>query len=130
MPASPRSMTGYGAARADGSRLGVEIEIRSVNARSFKLNMRSPPLLAPHESDIEALVRKTVRRGTVSLHTRVDLLRPEDTVRVRHETVEGLLRDVFSVDLYPFFHVDEMGRCKQARSGPRFLEHRSDHGTG
>ena len=64
MPASPRSMTGYGAARADGSRFGVEIEIRSVNARSFKLNTRTPPLLAPHESDIEALVRKTVRRGT------------------------------------------------------------------
>lgn len=94
MPAAPRSMTGYGAARANGSRLGVEAEIRSVNARSFKLNLRSPPLLAPHEADIEALVKQHVRRGTVSLYLRVDLLRPEDTVRVRPETVEGLARSL------------------------------------
>ena len=94
MAVAPRSMTGYGAARADGSRLAVEIEARSVNARSFKLTLRSPPLLGPHETDIEALVRKRIRRGTVSLVVRLDLLRPEDTVRVRPEAVEGLARSL------------------------------------
>ena len=94
MTAARRSMTGYGAARASGSRLAVEIEVRSVNARSFKLTLRNPPLLGPRETEIEVLVRRRIRRGTVSLFVRLDLLRPEDAVRIRPEAVEGFARSL------------------------------------
>ncbi len=86
----PRSMTGYGAARASGTRVAVEVEIRSVNARSFKLNTRIPGQLAPRETDLEALVRRHLRRGTVSLGVKLQRVRPQDAVRIRPEIVEGL----------------------------------------
>jgi uncharacterized protein (TIGR00255 family) len=86
----PRSMTGYGAGRAEGPRLVVEAEVRSVNARNLKINLRAHPLLGPREPDIEGLVRRGVRRGSLTIAVRVHLLRPKDTIRIRPEVVEGL----------------------------------------
>ena len=90
----PRSMTGYGAARATGSRVAVEIEARSVNARSLKITLRSPALLAAHEPELERLIRERVRRGTLTVFVRLELLRPEDTVRIRPGIVEGFARSL------------------------------------
>lgn len=90
----PRSMTGYGAAQATGSRLAVEIEIRSVNARSLKTSLRMPPVLAPREPEIDKLVRGTLRRGSVTVYVRIAFLRPSDLVRIREDVVEGFAKAV------------------------------------
>ena len=88
--AGPRSMTGYGAAQATGSRLAADVEIRSVNARSLKVSYRTPSLLAPREPDLEKLVRARVRRGTLTVFVRLQLLEAEDVIRVRTQVIEGL----------------------------------------
>ena len=88
----PRSMTGYGAAQATGSRVSVEVEIRSVNARAIKVHLRAPPILAPREAELDTLVRRRVRRGTITVFVRVQLLRPQDAISVRPELVEGLAK--------------------------------------
>jgi uncharacterized protein (TIGR00255 family) len=85
-------MTGYGAARARSRRVAVDVEARSVNGRALKVTLRAPAALSPREADIEALVRRHVRRGAVTLFVRVQLLRPEDLVRVHAEVVEGFAR--------------------------------------
>ena len=87
-------MTGYGAGKAAGSRIAVDVEARSVNARALKITTRSPSILAPREPEIEALVRGRVRRGTLTLYLRLELLRPQDTVRIRPGVVEGLARSL------------------------------------
>jgi len=86
----PRSMTGYGAGQATGTRLSCEVEIRAVNSRSLKVSFRTPGLLAAREPDLEKLVRGRLRRGTVTCFVRVQLLQAEDVIRVRPEVVEGL----------------------------------------
>ena len=85
----PSSMTGYGAGRASGSRVAVEAEVRSVNSRSLKISVRTPPVLAPREADLEAIVRKRVRRGSVTVFLRVEFLKSSDLLRIRPEVVEG-----------------------------------------
>jgi uncharacterized protein (TIGR00255 family) len=85
-------MTGYGAARAKSRRIAVEVEARSVNSRSLKVTLRTPAVLSPREPDLEALVRKQVGRGSVTLAVQIKFLRPEDVVRVRTEVVEGFAR--------------------------------------
>jgi uncharacterized protein (TIGR00255 family) len=87
-------MTGYGAAQATGSRLAVEIEIRSVNARALKTSLRIPPVLAPREPEIDKLVRGSLRRGSVTVYVRLDFLRPQDLVRIREDVVEGFAKAV------------------------------------
>jgi len=83
-------MTGYGSAQQTGTRLAVEVEARSVNARNLKVSYRTPSLLAPREADLEKLVRAQVRRGTLTMYVRVQLLESEDVIRVRREVIEGL----------------------------------------
>ncbi len=88
----PRSMTGYGAARAKSRRVAVEVEARSVNSRSLKVTLRTPAALSAREPDLEALVRKQVARGSVTVAVKVQFLRPEDVVRVRSDVVLGFAR--------------------------------------
>jgi len=90
----PRSMTGYGAAEASGSRVAVEAEVRSVNARALKISLRTPPQLGPREPELDALVRKKVRRGSVTLFLRLTFLRARDVVRIRPDVVEGFAKEV------------------------------------
>lgn len=87
-------MTGYGAGRARTRRVAVEVEARSVNSRSLKVTFRTPAALAAKEPDLEALVRKHAARGSVSLGVRLDLLRPEDVVRVHGEVVLGFAKAI------------------------------------
>jgi len=62
-----RSMTGFGAGRHDTDTLHVAVEVRTVNGRFLKVNLKTPPLLSAREADIEALIRKSLRRGSVTV---------------------------------------------------------------
>ena len=66
------SMTGFGDARATGLGFTVGIEVRSVNNRHLKLTVRGTEPYPLLESEFEKVVRKSVRRGTVLIHIRVD----------------------------------------------------------
>jgi len=88
----PRSMTGFGAGSAAGGGVRVEVEARSVNARSLKVGFRAPPGLAAHEADLEALVRRSMARGSVTLTVRIERTDPGESIRVRREVVEGAVR--------------------------------------
>jgi len=90
----PRSMTGYGASHAAGARVRAEVEIRAVNGRALKISLRAPALLAPRESELEALVRKAIRRGSLVVYVRLQFVRSEDLVRIRPEVVEGFAKAV------------------------------------
>ena len=94
MASAPRSMTGYGAGQAAGSRLAVEIEIRAVNARSLKTSLRLPSFLAPREPDLESIIRKRVRRGSITCYVRVSFLKADDLLRIRPEVVAGFKKAI------------------------------------
>jgi len=72
-------MTGFGEARRQDDELTVSVELRTVNSRYFKLSLRLTEGYSALESDIEALVRERIKRGTiqaaVTLHRAA---RPED----------------------------------------------------
>jgi uncharacterized protein (TIGR00255 family) len=66
------SMTGYGEARGQDEAQHIQVEIRAVNNRFFKLVVRAPELLSSYELELERLIRKTIRRGTLTLLIRMD----------------------------------------------------------
>lgn len=63
-----RSMTGFGRGQAESAHGTCAVEARSVNGRFLKVQVRAGPLLSARESDIESLVRQSVRRGSVTVH--------------------------------------------------------------
>lgn len=72
-----RSMTGFGAARREvdlaGQRLGVSVEVRSVNHRYLQIKVRAPAELPDLEAAVEALCRERLERGAVQVSVRLEL---------------------------------------------------------
>lgn len=63
-------MTGYGAASYEEKKLLIKTEIRSTNHRFFNLKLNLPDLLARYESEVETLIKKFIRRGSVHLNVK------------------------------------------------------------
>jgi uncharacterized protein (TIGR00255 family) len=61
------SMSGFGSAQAGVGPSTVEVEVRAVNNRFLKCQLKLSRNLARYESELEALVRELVARGTVTL---------------------------------------------------------------
>ena len=66
------SMTGFGEARSQADALGVSVEVRALNNRHLKLTVRGTDPYPLYESELEKVVRRHVRRGTLHVHVRVD----------------------------------------------------------
>jgi len=72
-------MTGQGAAHVSERGVAVAVEVRTVNNRYFKLALRTTDGYGLMEPQVDELVRRHVRRGTVQLEVRVDReYSPED----------------------------------------------------
>jgi len=73
------SMTGFGEAHHQQDDLAVTVEVRTINNRFFKLSVRSGEGYTVLEPQIEAVVRKAIRRGTVQVNLCIDRAKsPED----------------------------------------------------
>ena len=64
-------MTGYGEATYQGDGLQLAIELRSVNNRYLKVSLRAAEPYNLLEPEVEKVIRKTVRRGTVQINLRL-----------------------------------------------------------
>ena len=65
------SMTGQGVATVSDDNATLTIEIRAVNNRHLKINLRAPDSLIAHESYIEKQIRSAVGRGTINVNIKV-----------------------------------------------------------
>ncbi len=83
------SMTGFGEARHQVDGMAVAVEIRTINSRHFKLSFRSTEGYAGLESDIDSVIRETVRRGTVQVNLRVDRQASVDDYRINTALLES-----------------------------------------
>lgn len=76
------SMTGFGEVVEQSAGYAIAIELRTVNSRYFKLNIRSTEGYSALEPLIEAAIRETVKRGTVSCGMRIRHLSPAEDYRI------------------------------------------------
>ena len=66
------SMTGFGESRTQADGLGVAVEVRALNNRHLKVTVRGSDPYPMFEAEIEKVVRRHVRRGTITVHVRVE----------------------------------------------------------
>ena len=76
------SMTGYGAATGTSGKLGLTVEMKSVNNRFLDVSIRLPRLYSFAEEPLKALVQQRVGRGKVDIFVNIDTSR-DDSVVVR-----------------------------------------------
>ena len=89
-----RSMTGFGAASREGPDRALSAEVRSVNHRHLLVKTRIPGDLSFLEGEIEALVKKRLERGTVSVSLRVDSVGAAGALHLDAETAERYQRQI------------------------------------
>ena len=61
-----KSMTGYGEASEEFNGVSYSVEIRTLNNRYFKSNIKLPDMMAFLEDDVDQLLKKNLSRGMVS----------------------------------------------------------------
>jgi uncharacterized protein (TIGR00255 family) len=83
------SMTGFGEAHHQADGLAVAVEVRTINNRYFKFSMRSGEGYTALESQMEAVVREQVKRGTVQVNLRVDRQSSPDDFSINTAVVEA-----------------------------------------
>ena len=91
-----RSMTGYGTAERISDAVRVAVEIRSVNNRYFKANVRMPEGLGALEARIESRLREAVSRGTVTVNVSVEPRGPAARVPVNTDLLQAYRQDLES----------------------------------
>lgn len=90
------SMTGHGEAHSHADGLSIVVELRTVNNRYFKLNLRLTDGYMPLESHVESLIRQQIRRGTIQASVQIDReARPED-YRLNQAVLVGYLKQLES----------------------------------
>jgi uncharacterized protein (TIGR00255 family) len=82
-------MTGFGEGRSQSEGVSVLVEIRTINSRHFKLSYRASEGYASLEPDVEAVVRDSLRRGTVHLNLRIDRRASPDDFRINTAVLEN-----------------------------------------
>lgn len=65
-------MTGYGDARYQSDTLSVAVELRAVNNRYLKIVLRATEPYNLFEPEIEKVIRRTIRRGTLQVQIRCE----------------------------------------------------------
>lgn len=93
------SMTGYGESHFQENGTAVSIEVRTINNRYFKLNIRGADGYNSLESQIEACIRKQIKRGTVSVTIRVSRDAQEDEYQINQEVLGSYLRQLRNSEL-------------------------------
>lgn len=87
-------MTGYGEAQDEQDDLTVSVEIRSINNKYFKLNVRATEGYASLEPQIDALVRGTIRRGTVQVTLRIQRRTTGNQYHINSQVLENYLEQL------------------------------------
>ena len=82
-----KSMTGYGSAKGVSGKLGITVEVRSVNNRFLDCNIKLPRVYTCLEDAIKARVQKSISRGKVDLYITIDASQADDVVIQVNEPV-------------------------------------------
>jgi uncharacterized protein (TIGR00255 family) len=90
-------MTGHGEAHRHEDGLTVAAEIRTINNRYFKLNLRLTEGYAPLEPQVESLVRQQIRRGTVYVNVQIGREPRPDDYRINEAVLKGYLKQLEAV---------------------------------
>jgi uncharacterized protein (TIGR00255 family) len=63
-------MTGFGSASSREEGVSLQVEIRTVNNKFYKSNIRLPDLLQNLEAEVDAIVSKQITRGSVTINVK------------------------------------------------------------
>ena len=89
-----RSMTGFGEAAVNEDGVHFFLELRSLNNKYFKTNIRLPDELQALEPEIESHLRKSLTRGTITCVVKVSDTSASAAMSVNHDALSKYIQEV------------------------------------
>ena len=89
-----RSMTGFGSSSDDAGGAHYAVEVRSVNNKYFKAQLRIPEELAALEAEIESALSRKVSRGSITVTVRFESSLPSEGTVVDRTIVRRIISDM------------------------------------
>jgi uncharacterized protein (TIGR00255 family) len=114
------SMTGFGDARDERDDHAISAEVRTINNRHFKLNLRTTEGYAALDARVEAVVREYVRRGTVNVNIRIRHMSAAEDYRLNTDVLENYIDQLQKLSAKRNF--DEKLRLEPLASLPGVIE--------
>lgn len=99
------SMTGYGEGHAKLDGKSAWVEIRTINGRYFKLSVKCHEGYNAFEPEIEHVVRRQIRRGSVQVALRVDRQRTSDGAGINGPVLDHYRSQL--QELFLRWHIDD-----------------------
>ncbi len=93
-----RSMTGFGAASTEVDGAHYAVEVRSLNNRYFKSQVRLPEEIQGLESELESILARTLVRGSVVLTVKCADVSPDAAARINQGAIERYLNQVLAAE--------------------------------
>jgi uncharacterized protein (TIGR00255 family) len=87
-------MTGFGEARSEIEGLTVGIEVRALNNRHLKLSVRGTDPYPMFEAELEKIVRRHVKRGTITVHVRVQRIAGSTDLHLNRAALVAYLQQI------------------------------------
>jgi uncharacterized protein (TIGR00255 family) len=116
-------MTGHGEAHVERDGTAVSVEVRTLNSRYFKLTVRAGERYATLESRIDAVVRNSIRRGTVQVSVRIDRASAADDFRLNGAVLIGYRKQL--EQLFDQLHAPESIHLESLLALPGVVEESS-----
>ena len=88
------SMTGFGEARTQTEGVAAAVEVRAVNNRHLKVTVRGSDPYPMLEAEIEKVVRRHVRRGTLLVQVRVERQARASSLELNAAALTAYLRQI------------------------------------
>ncbi len=92
-----RSMTGFGSASIQTNGAHYALELRSLNNRYFKVQVRLPEELQGLEAELEAALAKRLSRGSIVIAVRCADNSANAAARINADAVQSYLDQLFAV---------------------------------
>src|SRR5438093_6886144 len=100
------SMTGYGDVHYSDAHVSYVMELRSLNNRYFKLNIKLPEHLSLFEGELEKLLRTKLTRGSVSCSLRLKNVSSDAAQEINIPVVENYLTQLGKVSQHQNVRID------------------------
>lgn len=113
-------MTGFGEVRKDLQDYAIAVELRTVNSRYIKVNIRITEGYTALESRVESVIRETIKRGTVHCNLRIRHLGSAEDYRINTEVLALYLDQLQS--LASERDLDEVMRLEPLAALPGVVE--------
>ena len=89
-----RSMTGFGSSSTDSEGAHYAVEVRSVNNKYFKAQLRIPEELSALEAEIESALSRKIARGSITVTVRFESSVPSEGAVIDQAIVRRIITDM------------------------------------